>query len=130
MTQSATQSDKEQLTALVYGDTFSLYDEQTFDEFVRPLYARLEANGIDTAVFGGKRCLDAGCGGGRGSILMAQCGAAEVVAADLSAKNIESTRRRAKQKGLSNVKVRQCSLLDLDLGDAEFDVVWCNGVLH
>lgn len=130
MTASASQSEKEQLTALVYGDTFALYDEQTFDEFVAPLRARLEANGIDLGVFKGKRCLDAGCGGGRGSILMAQSGAAEVVAVDLSEQNIESTRKRAEQKGLSNITVRQSSLMELDLPDESFDVVWCNGVLH
>jgi len=74
-----TLTPKEQLTAVVYGDTFSLYSEHEFDEFVRPFYERLAANGIETDVFRGARCLDAGCGGGRGSVLMAECGASEVV---------------------------------------------------
>ncbi len=130
MSPTKEQSEKEQLTALVYGDTFALYDEASFDEFVQPLYRRLESNGISTDVFKGKRCLDAGCGGGRGTILMAQSGAAEVVAVDLSEQNVESTRKRAAQKGLSNVTLLQRSLMELDLPEESFDVVWCNGVLH
>jgi len=123
-------TDEERLTAIVYGDTFALYNEREFDEFVAPLYARLRANKIDTSVFRGKRCLDAGCGGGRGSILMAQCGAAEVVGVDLSATNVETSRTRAAEKGFTNVSFRQASLLDLPFDDEGFDVVWCNGVLH
>ena len=123
-------SERERVTAIVYGDTFALYDEPAFDEFVRPLYVRLEANGIDTEIFRGKRCLDAGCGGGRGSVLMAQCGAREVVGIDLSSKNIESSRRRALQKRLVNLRFEQASLDSIPFDDESFDIVWCNGVLH
>jgi ubiquinone/menaquinone biosynthesis C-methylase UbiE len=123
-------TDQEQLTAIVFGDTFALYDEASFDEFIVPLYQRLNANGIDLDVFRGKRCLDAGCGGGRGSILMARAGAREVVGVDLSPTNIESSGKRARQKGLTNVTFQQQSLMDLPFADASFDVVWCNGVLH
>ncbi|MDD1673294.1 MAG: hypothetical protein LUP99_02665, partial [Methanomicrobiales archaeon] len=61
-------TEKEYLTAIVFGDTFALYDERSFDEFVVPFYRRFAANSISLDVFKGKRCLDAGCGGGRGSI--------------------------------------------------------------
>ena len=60
-------TEKEALTAIVFGDTFALYDEKAFDEFVAPFERRFEANGIGREVFRGKRCLDAGCGGGRGA---------------------------------------------------------------
>jgi len=130
MSRSIFMTEQERLTALVYGDTFSLYDEKTFDEFVEPLYVRLKANGISSHVFKGKRCLDAGCGGGRGSILMAQCGAREVIGVDLSATNIESCRKRAVQKGFQNLGFQQDSLMELPFVDESFDVVWCNGVLH
>jgi ubiquinone/menaquinone biosynthesis C-methylase UbiE len=122
-------NEKEQVTAIVFGDTFSLYDEQSFDEFVAPLYIRLKNNGIDMDVFRGKRCLDAGCGGGRGSILMAQCGAKEIVGVDFSATNIESCRKRAEQKGFKNMSFYQHSLMELPFEDESFDIVWCNGVL-
>ena len=123
-------SDKEKLTALVYGDTFSLYDDHAFDEFVRPLYRRLDANSIPRSTFHSARCLDAGCGGGRGSVLMAECGAREVVAVDLSEKNVACLRQRARARGLSTITCLRNSLMDLPFRDDAFDVVWCNGVLH
>ncbi len=123
-------TEAERLTAVVYGDTFALYDEASFDEFVAPLRARLQANQIPLDAFKDKRCLDAGCGGGRASVLMAQAGAREVVGVDLSPTNVASCQKRALQKGLSNARFVQHSLLDLPFEDASFDVVWCNGVLH
>jgi len=130
MTSGIVMNDLEALTAIVYGDTFALYDEQAFDAFLAPLRRRLAANRIDTALFRGKRCLDAGCGGGRGSILMGEAGASEVVGVDLSPTNIESCTKRAAQKGLSNLVFQRESLARLPFPDASFDVVWCNGVLH
>lgn len=123
-------TEKEYLTAIVFGDTFALYDEKSFDEFVAPFYRRFEANGISTGVFRDRKCLDAGCGGGRGSIFMAQCGAAEVCGVDLSETNVRSSRKRAEQKGFSNLRFSRQSLMDLPFEDETFDVVWCNGVLH
>jgi ubiquinone/menaquinone biosynthesis C-methylase UbiE len=123
-------TEQEQLTALVYGDTFALYDEPSFDEFIAPLYTRLQANRIDTGVFMGKRCLDAGCGGGRGSILMAQCGAREVIGVDLSPVNVDTCRKRAAQKGFKNLLFVHHSLMELPFEAESFDIVWCNGVLH
>jgi ubiquinone/menaquinone biosynthesis C-methylase UbiE len=129
MTGSIQMNEKEQVTAIVFGDTFSLYDEKSFDEFVAPFYIRLKNNGVNTDLFKGKRCLDAGCGGGRGSILMAQCGAKEVIGVDFSATNIESCRKRAQQKGFTNLTFHQHSLMELPFEDESFDIVWCNGVL-
>jgi ubiquinone/menaquinone biosynthesis C-methylase UbiE len=123
-------TEKERLTAVVYGDTFALYDDVSFDEFLEPLYVRLRANGIGTEVFAGKRCLDAGCGGGRGSVLMAENGAAEVIGVDLSERNVETARRRADDRGLQQCTFVQGSLHDLTFPDESFDIVWCNGVLH
>ncbi len=129
MTESIQLNEKEQVTSIVFGDTFALYDEKSFDEFIAPLYTRLKNNGISTSVFKGKRCLDAGCGGGRGSILMAQCGAKEVVGVDFSTANIESCKKRAQQKGFSNLHFYQHSLTELPFENESFDIVWCNGVL-
>lgn len=122
-------NEKEQITAIVFGDTFSLYDDKSFEEFVAPFYTRLKNNGINLEVFKDKRCLDAGCGGGRGSILMAQCGAREVIGVDFSERNIESCRKRARQKNFSNLHFFQHSLMELPFEDESFDIVWCNGVL-
>jgi ubiquinone/menaquinone biosynthesis C-methylase UbiE len=130
MTSGIVMNDREALTAIVYGDTFALYDEEAFDAFLAPLRRRLDANGIAPEVFRGKRCLDAGCGGGRGSILMAEAGASEVVGVDLSPTNVDSSTKRAAQKGLSNVRFQRESLASLPFPDESFDIVWCNGVLH
>jgi ubiquinone/menaquinone biosynthesis C-methylase UbiE len=123
-------TDAEQVTTIVFGDTFALYGEDEFDEFIEPFHERLRANGISPEVFRGARCLDAGCGGGRASVMMAQCGAAEVVGYDLSERNIETSRARARHRGLDQCSFVQGSLLDIPFEDASFDIVWCNGVLH
>ena len=123
-----TESDRR--TKVVYGETFARYDRRLFLEFLRPLERRLEVNGISTAVFRGQRCLDAGCGGGRGTVLMARAGADKVIAFDLSEQNIETTTRNAALFDLDNVETVCGSLLDLPYPDETFDVVWCNGVVH
>jgi ubiquinone/menaquinone biosynthesis C-methylase UbiE len=122
---------EQQITTIVFGDTFSLYSDDEFEEFIGFLKTRLERNGIELHdEFAGKRCLDAGCGGGRATIMMAQAGAREVVAFDLSRTNVETTRMRAEQRGLDNVVAEEGSLLALPFEDESFDVVWSNGVLH
>ena len=121
----------QQTTTIVFGDTFSLYSDDEFEEFIDFLRTRFARNGIDLSeAFGGKRCLDAGCGGGRATIMMAEAGASEVVALDLSKTNVETTLMRAQRRGCSNVVAREASLLDVPLEDESFDVVWSNGVLH
>ena len=121
----------EQTTTIVFGDTFALYSDEEFQEFIDFLKTRFERNGIDLReAFAGKRCVDAGCGGGRATILMAEAGASEVVALDLSETNVATTRMRAQQRGCDNVVVQQASLLDVPFEDESFDVVWSNGVLH
>lgn len=130
MTAGSPMTEAERLTTIVFGDTFALYDDREFDEFLEPLYERLAANSIPKSVFADARCLDAGCGGGRGSVLMAECGASEVVGVDLSERNVETCRERTRRRGLEQCRFLQGSLLDVPFGDATFDVVWCNGVLH
>lgn len=120
----------ERVTRFVYGQTFARYDRDAFEEFLRPLEIRLESNGIPRHVFEEKLCLDAGCGGGRGTILMAKSGAKQVTAFDLADQNCSTTRQRAEEYGLGNITVRNGSLLEIPYDDESFDVVWCNGVVH
>ena len=124
------ESKEETITKVVYGTTFAPYNREEFLEFLRPLEVRLRANGISQDVFKDKRCLDAGCGGGRGTVLMARAGAKEVVSFDLSEQNIETTMRNTALFDLHNVKAQRGSLLELPFPDESFDVVWCNGVVH
>ncbi len=123
-------TEREKVTTVVFGDTFALYDDRSFEEFIEPLRIRFAGNDIPLSVFEGKRCLDAGCGGGRGSILMAEAGASEVVGIDLSETNVATSRMRAEQRGLDQCTFQQASLLEVPFEDESFDVVWSNGVLH
>ena len=114
----------------VYGKTFAAYDKAELQAFIYPFIERFAANGLDAAsTFSGKHCLDAGCGGGRGSIFMLLNGARSVVAVDYSPINVETARRNAALYNL-DLATQQGTLAQLPFPDETFDVVWCNGVLQ
>jgi ubiquinone/menaquinone biosynthesis C-methylase UbiE len=122
--------NREQLevqTGALFEGLWGPYDVQLFEESVELFYRRLDRVKFARNWFAGKRCLDAGCGGGRNSIAMARLGASRVEGIDLGAKGIEDARRRAAD--LSNVGFQQASILDIPFADEEFDLVWCAGVL-
>ena len=124
-------TESEQVYETVFGETFAAYSKEEMIEFIHPFEVRFERNNIDPKeVFSGARCLDAGCGNGRGSIFMLQNGAAHVEALDVSAKNIENVTRYAAEFGFSDqLNANQASLEDVPFEDGEFDFVWCNGVV-
>lgn len=74
--------------------------------------------------FRGKRVLDAGCGHGQHSRLMAQY-AREVVGADLNTTEIASE----ETKTLPNVKIEEGDIARIDFPQP-FDIVCCIGVIH
>lgn len=120
----------ERETGRLFGDLWSHYDDRLFKESVELFPRRWNENGEPPDHFRGKRCLDAGCGGGRYSFAMAHMGAAEVVGVDVGEEGLSDARRRADAIGASNLEFRQASLLELPFEDAEFDFVCCCGVLH
>ena len=115
----------------VYGKTFELYSKSELKEFIRPFEVRLEKNKISAKeIFSKKKCLDAGCGGGRGTILMGKYGAKSIDAVDISDINIETTLNNTKKFGFKNlVKTTKSNLAELPFPDEHFDFVWCNGVI-
>lgn len=115
-------------TGRLFGDLWHRYDDELFEESVALFAQRFEANGFDLSWFREKRCLDAGCGGGRYSIAMGRLGAAKVIGCDVSAEGIKDCRRRA--KGVPTVSFDEASVLDLPFEDASFDFVCSSGVLH
>lgn len=119
----------ERETGALFGDLWPQYDDTLFEESVELFYQRLDLVGIPRDFFRGKHCLDAGCGGGRTSIALAQLGAESVVGVDLGVQGLEDARGRAARRGLANVRFERASLLDLPLPDGERDLVWCAGVL-
>jgi SAM-dependent methyltransferase len=82
--------------------------------------------GINPPDLKDKLVLDAGCGGGRYSLLAGRHGA-RVVGVDLSA---AVEKAAALCAGWPNVAIIQADLLDLPLAEAAFDVVFSIGVLH
>lgn len=120
----------EELHDQVYGGTFALYSQKELDEFIEPLRIRFKRNGLDPkAIFEGKRCLDAGCGNGRGINFMLENGAEHVTGFDFSATNIQTAGRLVAERGYENVDLLQGTLEELPFDDQHFDFVWCNGVI-
>ncbi len=97
-------SNIEHLHDDVFGKTFAMYDKEEMIRFIEPFKIRFERNKLDPhSLFKGKKCLDAGCGNGRGSIFMAMHGAAEIQSIDISLTNIESVKRNAEIFGYSDI---------------------------
>ena len=82
----------------------------------------------------GARILVAGQGTGDMTIFLAEQlrdTQAEIVAIDLSTASIAIAKARLAARGLSNVTIHHCSILDLPTaGLGQFDVIECGGVLH
>ena len=128
--ESTSEPKGEALHEAVYGASFALYDRTALSEFIEPLRVRFRENGVSPRLeFEGRTCLDAGCGGGRGSIFMMESGAAHVTAVDFSTTNVETAATNLRQFGFSNFECMRSSLEDLPFPDGHFDFVWCNGVL-
>ena len=116
---------------IVYGQTFSAYSDNEFESFSKFFERRLINNGISPQeLFEGKNCLDAGCGGGRGSWLMLKYGAKQVTAVDQLPSNTSSLKKRLKDNyNPSHVRTINSNLEELRIED-EFDFVWFSGVIQ
>lgn len=115
-------------TGKLFGDLWWRYDDKLFNESVELFYKRFEAKGFDLRWFKGKKCLDAGCGGGRYAIAMAKLGAEKVIGCDISTGGLADAHRRAAD--LPNIEFEKASVLELPYTDESFDFVCCSGVLH
>lgn len=116
-------------TGKLFGNLFVAYDDEAFKHSVELFAMRFRQNGFDLNWFAGKNCLDAGCGGGRYSIALAQLGAKYVLGVDLSKEGIADAKNRSRELKCSSVEFKQCSVDSIPVGDAEFDCVVHSGVL-
>jgi ubiquinone/menaquinone biosynthesis C-methylase UbiE len=131
MSENTPDMDGEQRYDKVYGETFAMYSKADMVEFIEPFKIRFLRNSLDAEqIFKGKRCFDAGCGNGRGSLFMLMNGAAQVTAYDISRKNMETTRKFAAEFGFANIRTQEGSLEQIPFQDESFDFVWCNGVIQ
>ena len=76
----------------------------------------------------GKRVLEIGCGAGSHAELFSRAGC-QVWAVDLTAKAVETTRRRAQVRGLA-IQAQQMDGERLAFEGETFDFVWSWGVIH
>jgi 2-polyprenyl-6-hydroxyphenyl methylase / 3-demethylubiquinone-9 3-methyltransferase len=74
-----------------------------------------------------RRALDAGCGPGICSIVLAEL-AQSVLATDISSKSVDTARKQAAALGHPKIEFTVGDLQELDARNDEFDLVWCWGV--
>ena len=123
-------SKEEEKTGGIYGSLFTNYSDKLFEESVELFEKRHKRWGIDLNWFRDKRCLDAGCGGGRFVVALARLGAKKVEGIDISADAVEAAKERIKARHLDNAHVQQSSVLELPFEDKSFDYVLSSGVIH
>ena len=127
----STNKDVKELTGDHYGNLFKEFSSRSYwDEPVNLLEQRLVRNGISLSEVQNKSVLDSGCGGGRYSAAWRLLGANPVVGVDISPININDAARRAELAKLEEISFKKGDVLDLPFDEAEFDIVFSNGVLH
>lgn len=115
----------------VYGDPFSKIQKADIHQTISNYEIRFQRNSIDyKSLFKNKKCLDAGCGYGRGSIFMLSNGAESVDLIDVSEKNISTTKKNIQKFNFNNFSCFNDSIESLPFKDNTFDVVWSYGVIH
>jgi ubiquinone/menaquinone biosynthesis C-methylase UbiE len=77
------------------------------------------------------RILDVGCGEGGPTLELARLSDGEVVGLDIYRPSLERLRKRIDEAGLSDrVRVKACSMLEMDFPDGMFDIIWSEGSIH
>ncbi len=104
-------------------DAMSLY----IHNLVNPYYLRNEKV-IETE---GKLILDAGCGSGYKSLVLAEANpGAKIVGVDISEKSVELARQRLQYHGFTNTEFYISSIEDLPKLGLAFDYINCDEVLY
>lgn len=123
---------EEEVSGLFSDVWVNMTDDIYFDQSYEFTKERLEKNGYDPEkVFGDKVCVDAGCGSGKFSTVLARFGATRVIGLDIGEKGLEFARAQAEKVSYGDrLDYRYGSLFEMPLDDASVDLVWSNGVIH
>lgn len=77
------------------------------------------------------RILDVGCGEGGPTLELARLSGGEVVGLDIHKPSLERLRKRIDEAGLSDrVRVKACSMQEMDFPEEMFDIIWSEGSIH
>ena len=115
----------------VYGYPFSDIQKNDIHQTISNYKVRFENNSVDyPSLFEKKKCLDAGCGYGRGALFMLSNGAEWVDLVDVSEKNISTSKKNLQKFNFKNCNYFNCSIESLPYEDNTFDLVWSYGVIH
>lgn len=125
------ENNYENKTSNIYGSLFTYYSDLQFDESVDLFFARHKKWGINLDWFKNKKCLDAGCGGGRYLVALSRLGASEVRGIDISGPAVVAANERLKERDLDRrSQAIQASVLEIPYPDNYFDYVVSSGVIH
>ena len=93
---------------------------------LRQALARMnEVLAARSAVEGGERVLDAGCGVGGSAIFLARRLGCQVTGLTLSEAQVKSARANADERGVRQLcSFRRMNYADTDFGDSSFDRIW------
>jgi 2-polyprenyl-3-methyl-5-hydroxy-6-metoxy-1,4-benzoquinol methylase len=116
------------------------YPRIPLDKSPRESYETLYCHNFITAYYlrhrrvpetSGKLILDAGCGSGYKSLILAEANpGAKIVGIDLSEKSVELARQRLEYHGFSQVEFHAISIEELPKLGLEFDYINCDEVLY
>jgi len=108
---------------------FPAYTDK-FRKASEEMFLKMRLLGVKEEEYTRKKILDCGCGTGEFTCWYASRGN-DVTAIDLSGPSIEQAREYAAKYGLDDkIEFRQHSVLEMDLPEDSFDLVYSYGVLH
>lgn len=115
-------------TGIVYGKFWKRFSNQENKNAKRFIIERFKTfKSYNKNFFKNKNVIDVGCGGGRYSNALRLLGAKSVTGVDFSKDGINTAKKNYKFK---NLFFKRQDVLNLNIKENSYDLVFCNGVLH